>query len=122
MDIDDVGVHRKIELNELEELRNEAYERSRICKEKTKATHDEMISRKSFEVGQKVLMFNIWLELFTGKLRSRWVEPFIVTNVFAHSAIEIKSLQTNKDFKANGHRLKPYIMKAFKNILWKKWS
>ena len=67
-----------------------------------------MISRKSFEVGQKVLLFNTRLKLFPGKLRSRWVGPFIVTNVFPHGAIEIKSLQTNKDFKVNGHRLKPY--------------
>ena len=35
MDIDDAGIHRKLQLNELEELRNEAYESSRIYKEKT---------------------------------------------------------------------------------------
>ena len=28
--------------------------------------------------------------------------------MFPHGAIEIKSLQTNKDFKVNGHCLKPY--------------
>ena len=36
------------------------------------------------------------------------VGPFIVANFFSHDAIEIKSLQTNKEFKVNGHRLKPY--------------
>ena len=103
MDIDDAGVHRLLQLNELEELRNEAYENSRIYKENTKATHGKMISRKNFEVSQKVLLFNTRLKLFPGKLRSRWVGPFIVTNGFPHGAIEIKSLQTNKDFKVNGH-------------------
>ena len=53
MDIDDACVHRKLQLNELEELCNEAYESSRLYKEKTKDTHDKMILRKSFEVGQK---------------------------------------------------------------------
>ena len=96
LDIDEAGVHRKLQLNKLEELRTEAYESLRIYKKKNKATHYKMISRKNFEVGQKVL------------LRLRWVGPFIVTNVFPHGAIEIKSLQTNKDFKVNGHRLKPY--------------
>ena len=43
MDIDVTGVHRKLQFNELEELRNEAYESSRIYKEMTKATHDKMI-------------------------------------------------------------------------------
>jgi len=67
-----------------------------------------MILRKEFSIGQKVLLFQSWLRLFPGKLRSRWVGPFIVTNIFPHGAIEIQSLQTSKIFKVNGHRLKPY--------------
>ena len=59
-------------------------------------------------MGQKVLLFHSRLKLFPGKLRSRWVGPFIVTNVFTHGAVEIKSEKTGKEFKVNGHRLKPY--------------
>ena len=51
MNLDEAGVYRKLQLQELEELRNEAYESSRIYKEKTKAFHDKMISRKYFIVG-----------------------------------------------------------------------
>ena len=117
MDIDDAGVHRKLQLNELEELCHEAYESLRIYKKKNKATHYKMISRKNFEVGQKILLFNTRLKLFPGKLSSRWVGPFIVTNVFPHGAIEIKSLQTNKDFKVNGHLLKPYYERFQEHIV-----
>ncbi|KAM1121581.1 hypothetical protein ACFX19_003285 [Malus domestica] len=53
MDIDAAGLHRKLQLNELEEARNEAYENSRIYKEKTKAFHDRMIRSKTFSIGQK---------------------------------------------------------------------
>ena len=63
--------------------------------------HDRMISRKTFEIGQKVL-FNTRLKLFPGKLRSRWIGPYVVTNVFAHSALSIKSLETRKECKVNG--------------------
>ena len=77
-----------------------------------------MISRKSFEVGQKVLLFNTRLKLFLSKLRSKWVGLFIVTNVFPHGAM-IKSLQTNKDFKVNGHRLKPYYESFQEHIVEK---
>ena len=108
MDIDAAGVHRKLQLNELEEIRNDAYESSRVYKEKTKAFHDRMISRKDFSVGQKVLLFNSRLKLFPGKLRSRWFGPFIVTNVYSHGAVDIQNLRTNETFKVNGHRLKPY--------------
>ena len=68
MNVDVVGIHRKLQLNELEEIRNDAYESSKIYKDKTKAMHDRMISRKTFEIGQKVLLFNTRLKLFPGKL------------------------------------------------------
>ncbi|KAJ9551268.1 hypothetical protein OSB04_015313 [Centaurea solstitialis] len=108
LDIDKAGTHRKLQLQELEEIRNDAYESSFIYKEKTKAFHDKMSSRKTFVLGQKVLLFHSRLKLFPGKLRSRWVGPFIVTNVFSHGAIEIKSEKTGKVLKVNGHRLKPF--------------
>ena len=50
-----------------------------------------MISRKTFEVDQKVLLFQSRLPLFPGKLRSRWIEPFKVVKVFPHGAVEIRS-------------------------------
>jgi hypothetical protein len=64
--------------------------------------------RKTFVVGQKVLLFHSRLKLFPGKLRSRWIGPFVVTNVFHHGAVEIQSDKTGMKFKVNGHRLKPY--------------
>ncbi|XP_038713420.1 uncharacterized protein LOC120007291 [Tripterygium wilfordii] len=103
------GDHRRLQLNELEELRTEAYENSRIYKEKTKAFHDKLIAKKTFEVGQKVLLFDSRLKLFPGKLRSRWCGPFVVTNVFSHGAVEIQNPKTGSIFKVNGHRLKPYL-------------
>ena len=54
-----------------------------------------------------MLLFHSQLRLFTRKLRSHWVGPFIVTKVFSYGAVEIKSLETDKVFKFNGYRLKP---------------
>ena len=108
MKIDESGEHRKLQLQELEEIRNDAYESARIYKEKTKAFHDKMISRKEFKVGQKVLLYHSQLRLFLGKLRSHWVGPFVVTNVFPHGAVEIQSLATSKVSKLNGHLRKPF--------------
>ncbi|KAH9679091.1 protein kinase domain-containing protein [Citrus sinensis] len=68
-------------------------------KKKTKTFHDRMILRKEFSVGQKVLLFHSKLKLFPGKLRSCWVGPFIVTNVFPHGAVEIQSPTSEKVFK-----------------------
>ena len=106
LDLDKAGQERKLQLQELEELRLEAYENSRIYKEKTKLFHDNLILRKKFEVGQKVLLFNSRLKLMPGKLRSRWIGPFIVTNILPYGAVEIKSDDTGKIFTVNDHRLK----------------
>jgi hypothetical protein len=108
MDVDEAGTQRKLQIQELEEIRNDAYENARIYKEKTKAFHDSQISRKSFVKGQKVLLYHSRLRLFPGKLRSRWLGPFVVLTVYEHGAVEIKSLSTGQIFKVNGHRLKPF--------------
>ncbi|XP_021759471.1 uncharacterized protein LOC110724357 [Chenopodium quinoa] len=117
LDYDLSGKERKLQLLELEELRLEPYENAKIYKDKTKAFHDKNIARKSFQVGQKVLLFNTCLKLFPGKLQTRWLGPFVVTNVFPHGAVEIKDYNTNKTFKVNGHRLKPFYDQAYVTMI-----
>ncbi|GJR41490.1 hypothetical protein Tco_1475558 [Tanacetum coccineum] len=46
-DLKTAGDHRKLQLNELSELRDQAYENSLIYKEKTKKLHDSKIKNKS---------------------------------------------------------------------------
>ena len=79
MDSKVAGEKLILQLSELEEFCNEAYENARIYKEKTKAWHDKHIVRKEFESSQQVLLFNSRLKLFPGKLKSRWSGLFIVT-------------------------------------------
>ncbi|XP_052627105.1 uncharacterized protein LOC128133636 [Lactuca sativa] len=105
---DEVGNKRKLDIQELEEIRNDAYESNMIYKEKTKAYHEKMISRKTFVQGQKVLLYKSRFKLIPGILSSRWVGPFVVTRVFDHGAVEITSKQNGKTFKVNGYRLKPF--------------
>ena len=75
---------RLLQLSELDEFRNKAYENACIYKERTKSLHDKHITKKEFETGQQVLLFNSRLKLFPGKLKSRWSGPFTVTKVFPH--------------------------------------
>nr|GFD01090.1 reverse transcriptase domain-containing protein [Tanacetum cinerariifolium] len=70
------GDHRKVQLNELNELRDNAYENSLIYKEKTKRIHDSKIKNHVFNVGDRVLLFNSRLKIFLGKLKTRWSGPF----------------------------------------------
>ena len=49
------------------------------------------------------------LHLFLGKLRSRWIGPFVVKEVFPYGAIEIKKPSNGVAFKVNSQRLKPFL-------------
>nr|GEV58562.1 reverse transcriptase domain-containing protein [Tanacetum cinerariifolium] len=70
-DLKTTGDHRKLQLNELHELRDQAYENSLIYKERTKKLHYSKIKNRIFNVGDQVLLFNSRLKIFSGKLKSR---------------------------------------------------
>ncbi|CAN6447298.1 unnamed protein product [Victoria cruziana] len=99
--------NKKLELSELKEIQNDAYESSRIAKDRMKAFHDRYIGRKTFEPGQKVWIYSSRLHLFPDKLRSRWEGPAIVQEVYLHGAVRVK--MGRKKFTVNDQRLKPYI-------------
>ncbi|GJV16883.1 reverse transcriptase domain-containing protein [Tanacetum coccineum] len=107
-DLKTAGDHRKVQMNELNELRDQAYENSLIYKEKTKKIHDSKIKNRVFNVGDRVLLFNSRLKIFSGKLKTRWTGPFTVAQVFPYGAIEL-SQTDGPNFKVNGHRLKYYF-------------
>ncbi|GJY53784.1 reverse transcriptase domain-containing protein [Tanacetum coccineum] len=101
------GDHRKLQLNELNELRDQAYENSLIYKEKTKKFHDSNIKNRIFNVGDQVLVFNSRLMIFFGKLKSRWSGPFTITEVYPYGTTKL-SHPDGSNFKVNCHRLKHY--------------
>ncbi|GJQ94380.1 reverse transcriptase domain-containing protein [Tanacetum coccineum] len=107
-DLSTAGDHRKVQLNELNELRDQAYENSLIYKEKTKRIHHSKIKNRVFNVGDRVLLFNSRLKIFSGKLKTRWSGPFTIAQVYPYGTVEL-SQNSGPNFKVNGHRLKHYF-------------
>ncbi|GJT19338.1 reverse transcriptase domain-containing protein [Tanacetum coccineum] len=107
-DLKTAGDHQKVQMNELNELRDQAYENSLIYKEKAKKIHDYKIKNRVFNVGDRVLLFNSRLNIFSGKLKTRWTRPFTVAQVFPYGTVEL-SQTDGPNFKVNGHRLKHYF-------------
>nr|GEY27300.1 reverse transcriptase domain-containing protein [Tanacetum cinerariifolium] len=98
---------KAFQLNELNELCDQAYKNSLIYKEKTKRIHDFKIKDRVFNVGDRVL-FNSRLKIFSSKLKTRWSGPFTITQVFPYGSVEL-SQTDGPNFKVNGHRLKHYF-------------
>nr|GEZ03714.1 reverse transcriptase domain-containing protein [Tanacetum cinerariifolium] len=83
-DLQTVGDHRKVQLNELNELRDQAYENSLIYKEKTKRHHNSKIKDRVFNVGDRVLLFNSRLKIF-----SKQTEDPLVWTIYYHPCVSL---------------------------------
>ncbi|XP_073314692.1 uncharacterized protein [Primulina huaijiensis] len=106
--VTDAGERRLLQLDQLEEFRNLAYDLALSYKEKTKRAHDKRIIEREFKEGDNVLLYNSRLRLFPRKLKSRWSGPFVISKVYPSGAVE---LHDGKDgtFMVNAQRLKHYM-------------
>ncbi|GJT25534.1 reverse transcriptase domain-containing protein [Tanacetum coccineum] len=72
MDLTLASESRLMQLNELAELRDGAYENTRIYKERTKKWHDSRLRGDTdFKVGDQVILYNSRLKMYPGKLKSK---------------------------------------------------
>ena len=110
LDMGRVGLKRLLDINELEELRNDAYFNSKIAKDKLKKWHDQLIALKNFKQGDQVLLYDSKLYLFPSKLKLRLTEPFTIHQVYLNGSADLLNSKDNRMFKVNGQRLKPYAV------------
>jgi hypothetical protein len=108
-DFKTAGEKRILDLNFLDEWRNEAYESNRLFKEKFKIWHDRQIKRKEFKVGDQVLLFNSCFKFYGGKLASKWQCQLVVHEVYRSRAIRIHGDYNVRPLVVNRQRLKHYI-------------
>ncbi|RVW80562.1 Retrovirus-related Pol polyprotein from transposon 17.6 [Vitis vinifera] len=101
MDLIRAGAKRCLDLNEMEELRNDAYINSKVVKQKMKRWHDQLISNKEFWKGQRVLLYDSRLHIFPTKLKSRWIDPFIIHQVHLNGVVELLNSNGTDIFKVN---------------------
>ena len=110
MDLSRAGVKRFLDLNELEEIRNDAYLNSKIAKERSKKWHDQMITGKNFNEEDQVLLYDSNLHLFLGKLKLRWTGPFIGQQAHPNGSVDLLNPNDKRVIKVNGQRVKPYVV------------
>ena len=113
MDVKLANRNRQKQIVGLEEWREKAYHSAKLYKERTKRWHDHRIKQKEFKEGDKVLLFNSKVKLFSeGKLRSKWKGPYTVVNTSSHGVITIQDDEGNA-FKVNGQRLKVFLEPSY---------
>nr|GEV57574.1 reverse transcriptase domain-containing protein [Tanacetum cinerariifolium] len=110
-DLKTAGDHRKVQINKLNEVRDQAYENSLIYKEKTKRLHDSKIKDHVFNICDRVLLFNSRLKIFSGKLKSHWSGPFTISQ----GPLNLENWVKLNDPKQALHGRHPMLILSFSN-------
>ena len=75
-------------------------------KENMKKDYDLKSEKQEFMVGGLVLLESSKLHWLPGKLKSKWIGPYLITQLFPHGAVELET-KDGVRFKVNGERTKP---------------
>ena len=73
-----------------------------------KKYHDLKIEKREFMVGDLVFLYNSRLSLLPGKLKSKWIGPYLIIQLFPHGAVELETKEGVR-FKVNRKRIKIYF-------------
>ena len=107
LELTEAQKQRVAQLNELDEIRQEAFQRTDLVQQQRATWHDKFIKRKEFALGDWALLFDSTFKNFQGKLTTRWLGPYEVVSVSGNGAVKIKTIDDqNISFLVNGHRLK----------------
>nr|GEX75041.1 hypothetical protein [Tanacetum cinerariifolium] len=107
-DLNIAGEKQFLQLHELDKLRLQAYENSKLYKAQNKAYHDKKFRiRKEFKGRDKVLLYNSNYKFKAPKLRSKWYGPFVVKHGFPSGYVELYEKHRGS-FIVNEHHVKLY--------------
>ena len=82
MDLDEAQKQETLQINELDEIRQDALQRTMLIQNQQKQWHDKFIEQKQFNVGYWALLFDSQFKNFKGKLTTRWLGPYELVTTF----------------------------------------
>ena len=90
MNLDEAQKQRVLHINELDEIRQDALQRTMLIQNQWKKWHDKFIKQNQFNTGDWALLFDSRYKNFKGKLTTRWMGPYEVVTAFDNGSVEIK--------------------------------
>eukprot|EP00253_Pinus_taeda_P033587 PITA_33587 len=83
---------RLLQLNGLDEQRLQALLHSKVVQLQRKIWHDRHLKEKQFQEGDWAMMYDSRYKYFKGKLRTRWLGPYIVEKCNDNGSILIRTI------------------------------
>ena len=97
------------QLNELDEIRQDAILRTDLVQHQRAKWHDRYIKERKFQEGDWALLFDSKFKDFKGKFQTHWLGPYEIDKVFNNGVVRIKTIDEFWiSLIVNGHRLKIY--------------
>ena len=92
MDLEEAQKQRIIQINELDEIRQDALQRTMLTQNQRKKWHDKFIKQKQFNTRDWALLFDSRYKNFKGKLTTRWMGPYELVTYFDNVSVEMKRI------------------------------
>ena len=110
LDVTESQKRRLNQLNELDENRLDVVDQTMLIHQHRSNWHGRFIKKKVFCEGGWALLYNSKFKKdFKGKLRTRWLGPYLVDRVFDNGTIYLVTIDENRaPLFANGHRMRLY--------------
>jgi hypothetical protein len=109
IDLSEAQKQRIAQLNELDEIRQDAVQHTVLVQEQRARWHDKFIKKKVFKPGDWALLFYSRFKNFRGKLTTRWMGPYEIDTVFDNGSVKLTTIDDRQhSFVVNGHRLRLY--------------
>ena len=106
MNLDEAQKQHILQINELDEIRQDAFQRTMLIQSQWNQWHDKFIKQKQFNTEDWALLFDSQFKNFKENLTTRWLGPYEVVTAFDNGSVKIRTIDGSEvSFIVNGHRL-----------------
>eukprot|EP00253_Pinus_taeda_P030101 PITA_30101 len=109
IDLDEAQKERIQQLNQLDEMRQQAEETTILMQKHRKQWHDAHIKKKQFKEGDWALLFDSKFRDHKAKFTTHGMGPYEIVQVYDNGSVNLTTIDgEGHSFTVNGHRLKLY--------------
>jgi len=92
MDLNEAQKQIILQLNKLDEIRQDAFQITILVQDQRAQWHDKYIKKKVFQPGDWVLLYDSKFKHFKGKFSTKWLGPYEVEEFFDNDLVRIKTI------------------------------
>ena len=106
LNLNEAQTNRLQQINELDEIRLLALQRTALIQQQREKLHDTLIKRKIFHEGDWALLYDSRFQDFLRDFQTQWLGPYEIQKVHDNGTNTLTTIDgSGHSFKANGNRV-----------------